>query len=225
MNIFALGPSGSNNYLILNPQLPYNFLALNPDAPQIGSVYTQFQNATNLNNLLNGLVPYLTIPPDLFYVNFMNIDTCNFQGLTNWGYILDVTNTVNIPDYRNVFGFYDGEPLADNQYPCNFGMGNFYDGQVIPNTLTNDQFRALLRLRYAYITTNCSPIAMNESLNIYVQAINPSNKAFVYRSNPNEITFAFNFIFTDLERSIINQENILPIPAGFAYLILEGVSL
>lgn len=225
-NYYALNNTGSADLLLLNPQEPPNYLLLNPEQPNgLGSVYTQFQNATNLNNLLNGLIPYLTIPQDQFFSDFFNIFTCNIQGLTNWGYILNINSTVNVPNLTNIFGFNNGSALADGQYPCNFGMGNFYNGELEPILLDNNAFRNLLLLRYAYITTNSSMASINAALNFYVTTLNSTYKAFVYATSPKNLTYAFNFTFTNIQRAIFNQPGILPIPVATSYIIVTGAVL
>ena len=52
---------------------------------------------------------------------------------------------INVPNFQNVFGFDDGETPIDNQYPCNFGMGNFWGGQTSPIALDITDFRNLLK--------------------------------------------------------------------------------
>ena len=227
-NYLLLGPDLDNpNYLILDPTLPYNYLLLEPaDDEQLdGNVYTQFVNATNLNGLLNGIQPLITISVEDYYQNFFDINTCNTQGINQWGALLNINRTINVPNFQNVFGFDDGETPIDNQYPCNFGMGNFYDGQFTATDLSDNEYRALLRLRYAYITTNASVYNANLMMNIYVQSLNASYKAFVKEISPMIIQFQFNFNLTDLQYAALTTQDVLPIPLGVGYSILLNVDL
>ena len=227
-NYLLLDPNLDNpNYLILDPFLPDNYLLLEPaDDEQIdGNVYTQFTNATNLNGLLNNIQPFITISPEVYYQNFFDIDTCNAQGLNQWGALLNINRTINVPDFTNVFGFDDGDTPVDNQYPCNFGMGNFYNGQFIATDLSDNDYRSLLRLRYAYITTNASVYQANQLMNTYVQSIDITYKAYVKEISPMIIQFQFNFNLTNLQYAALTTQDVLPVPLAVAYSILPGVDL
>lgn len=212
--------------LTLNPNLPYTALLLTPPGTDItDGVYTQYTNAINFLNLLAGLEPLLIIRPLDFYYNYFNIDTCTGDGLDNWGRILDISRTVNTPDLTNVIGFNNGSPLEDNQYPCNFNMGNFYGNQVTANVLNDEDFRSLLKLRYAYITTNATLDSANTIMNIFVSSIGFGNKCQVREVGPMQIEFNFNLTLTFAQRAILYQPGLLPVPASVAHVIHEDVPL
>lgn len=213
--------SEPDNYLLLNESSPDDYLLLSPTIESInGNVYTQFINCPNINGILNGVQPLITIDVDQFYSDFFDIDTCNKQGLDQWAALLNITRTINVPNFANVFGFDTGQTPVDNVYPCNFGMGNFYDGQTIPSTLGDDDLRSLLRLRYNYITTSATVKNANEIMNVYVQTINPTYKCIVAEISPMEIQFQFNFTISNEQYIIFRTEGVMPVPAGVAYTLL-----
>lgn len=191
------------------------------------STYIQFEQATNLNNLLSGLAPYLTINEDTFYNDFFNINTCIGDGLDNWGKLLNVPRVIYTPDLIECFGFDTGEtptPL-DTGYPQNFDNGNFWGGQMVANTLTDDQYRLLLRLKYFSLNTNASLGALNYCMNIIVQLINPIYKAKFSEIGLMELTLEVNFYFNDLQYAIFSNKAFMPIPLGVDYIIIQGVIL
>ena len=191
------------------------------------STYVQFDQATNLNNLLAGLAPYLTINEDTFYNDFFNINTCIGDGLDNWGKLLNLPRVVYTPDLTECFGFDTGEaptPL-DTGYPQNFDNGNFWGGQMVANTLTDEQYRLLLRLKYFSLNTNASLGALNYCMNVVVQLIDPAHKAKFVETGLMELTLEVNFYFNDLQYAIFNDRAFMPIPLGVDYIITQGVVL
>jgi hypothetical protein len=214
------------NVLTLSSGLPYDLLLLESNTVSASDdVYTQFSACPNIISQLDGLRPLIEISVTDYYDAFFDIDTCNAQGLTQWGNLLNVKRNIQIPDYTNVFGFDTGQVPVDNQYPCNFGMGNFYGGQTINVPLSDADFRALLRLRYAYITTNATMENMNNIMNTYVQAIDPSYKAAVIVTGIREVQFQFSFSLTITQVTIFKLPGILPVGLGFRHTILGNVPL
>lgn len=187
--------------------------------------YTQYHNATKINEVINNLAPYLTIDVEQFYTDYFNIDTANDQGLDNWGRILDVQRTYAIPDWAQAFGFDTGEPLSDTTYPQNFDNGNFYDDQSTPYSVDNTLYRLLLKYKYMILTTNCSFAAMNYIMNTLFSAINPTYKVAVTSPVANHIVFTFNFYFTNEQYAIFHDGQFIPLPACCSFEFVQGAIL
>lgn len=191
------------------------------------STYIQFEQATNLNNLLAGLAPYLTIDEETFYTDFFNIQTCIGDGLDNWGKLLNLPRVIYMADLTSCFGFDTGElpdPVATG-YPQNFDNGNFWGGQTAGFTLTDDQYRFLLRLKYFSLNTNASLAALNKAINIAVQLINPAHKAKFSETGLMELTLEINFYFNAFQYAVFSDRQFIPIPVGVSYTIIQGVIL
>lgn len=188
------------------------------------SIYLQYGQAANTNNWINNIAPLLTIDESQYYDEFFDIDTCNRQGLDNWGRILNISGTVYMPDLSNVFGFDTGEVITnDVDYPQNFGQGNFWGGQVIPVLLSDNEFRLLLKYKYGILTTNGTLLDANSIMNNFFQnyPFNPLNVR-VTQTGVMEVTFEFNGFLTDTQFTIINNRNLLPLSGGSSYVFLQG---
>ncbi len=190
-------------------------------AQYVNRTYLQFQQATNLNNLLDELAPYLTIDEEAFYQDYFDITTCNGFGLDNWGRLLDFSRFVIVANLDNCFGFDTGIPAGnDTDYPQNFGQGNFWGGQTDTIVLSDELYRTVLRFRYAVLTTNASLGAANNILNTYFQSIDPSKKVIVSQTGTMQITFTFNFYLDDSPVLLVRE--LLPVPLGVEYTIIQG---
>lgn len=196
-------------------------------------IYVQYSNAVKLKGLLEGLYPYLTINPYEFYTDFFNIETCNAQGLDNYGLMLNQSRqirSVSSGSYYQKFGFgQDGYTPPVNEYPQNFNNGNFYGGDINPEyiTLDDDDYRVLLKFRYANYTSNFSYEDANRIMNNYAQSRDSGYKVAVIPTAGKvmDITFQFSWELEDFERSIFMIRNVLPVALGVAYRIEEDVPL
>lgn len=191
------------------------------------NIYIEFEQATSLNNLLAGLAPYLTIDEETFYTDFFNIQTCIGDGLDNWGKLLNLPRVIYMADLTSCFGFGTGElpdPVATG-YPQNFNNGNFWGGQTAGFTLTDDQYRFLLRLKYFSLTTNASLAALNKAINISVQLINPLHKAKFSETGLMALTLEVNFYFNNFQYAVFSDRQFMPIPVGVSYTIIQGAIL
>lgn len=65
-------------------------------------IYAQYSNATNLINLLNGIEPLININIEDFHRVYFDIDTCNTEGLDNWGRIIGQNRNLTVPDYLHL---------------------------------------------------------------------------------------------------------------------------
>lgn len=196
-------------------------------------IYVQYSNATNLKGLLEGLYPYLTIDPEEFYFEFFNIDTCNAQGLDNYGRMLNQSRfiqSVESGSYYQKLGFRQvGYTPPPNEYPQNFNNGNFYGGSTNPQFIELDDadYRVLLKFKYLNYTSNFSYESANRIMNLYALSRAPNYKAAVIPTPGKvmDITFQFNWELEDFETSIFQIRNVLPVALGVAYRLQENVIL
>lgn len=191
--------------------------------------YIQFSTANNINRLMDNLLPLLTINPLDFYTIYFDIDTCEKDGLDNYGRILELSRVISINTAtEGVFGFgvQSDYPIDDKGYPQNFNNGYFYnpDYEDLPTqyTMTDFEFRLALRFRYAALTTNLSLKAINKIMNNLLTKLDPAYKCKVYQSAVMQLTYSFNFNLLPWLKSLFINRNVLPVPAGVTAIILDG---
>jgi hypothetical protein len=138
--------------------------------------------------------------------NVFDIRTCGLFGLAVWSIIL------NIPLYVSVTPTGQGPAFGFSTLNKNFGWGNFQTNSASAVSLTIDQQRTLLLLRYNQLTGNCTVPFINRMLKnilgsygkIYVEdPLDMSQLNYVVTFPPNS---ALLFIMTEC--------NVLPRPAG-----------
>jgi len=185
-------------------------------------LYIQYQNSIKFVNLLTQLEAYLSIPVRDFYNHFYNLQTCDTQGLNNWGKILNQTRNTLVPDYSQVVGFENGIPPdpIDTGYPQNFNNGNFYGGQTRTVILDDAKYRLLLQLIYQKYSVDCSVAACTNVINYYIQQRynNPAYYCEIIEGNM-EFVYLFSFTPQDWEIALFKYSQVLPKPAGIAYII------
>jgi hypothetical protein len=190
------------------------------------TVYAEYSNATNVNNFISTIKPYLTMDVEEFRTNYFDLYTCNAQGLDNWGRILDISRDVsNDTKYNQRFGFGQiSNPPPTGQYPQNFNNGSFYNGQGsgVSTVLTDTEFRELLKLRYRTLTTNQSIGSINIIMNEYVRAQNITYRALVVETSPMLLTYNYNFTLLPYQRTIFTKRNVIPVPLGVGFINQEN---
>lgn len=197
----------------------------------MSSRFVQFATATNVNKLFDELTPLLTIDPLEFWRDYFDIDTCKTEGLNNWGRILDLSRVVSISVATNgVFGFGEGNyPIDEDEYPQNFNNGFFYnsDYEVTPiqYTLSDYEFRIALKFRYAALTTNLSLQSINRIMNNLLIQLDANYKCVVTQTAVMQLTYKFNFKLTPWQKTLFNNRNILPVPAGVTAIIFDGQTI
>jgi hypothetical protein len=190
-------------------------------------MYIQYDKATNLKALIDGLKPILSIDEEEFYNHCFNIQTGSGDCLDNWGRILNFSRGIKTdPNDRKVFGFYNGTGSFLNP-PSNFNNGNWYK-QAIPiiQNLTDDAYRQVLQLVYLSQISNGSVGNISKILNYYYQKINVSKRVRVKENLTGAMTLKieFNFKLEPVEINIFSINNVLPIPAGVSYTIQDNLT-
>jgi len=199
------------------------------------SLYIQFSNAKNLQKLEEELLPYLTINEEEFRQTYFDIETCDKNGLDNWGIILNISRTVLIGNASDgVFGFGQQSmyPVPPDGYPQNFNNGFFYNLKYekeagIPYELNDFQYRTMLQFRYRTITCNMSLFSINKIMN---QLVGTLSKAYGFENHRcrvkmtgyMKLSYEFNFALLPWMRAIFINRNVLPVPAGVFATILEN---
>lgn len=190
--------------------------------------YVQFATADNLNKLLDELRPLLTIDPLEFWRDYFDIDICKSDGLDNWGRILNFSRVISINIASDgVFGFgNEGDyPIPEDGYPQNFDNGFFYnpayEDTPTQYTLDDYKYRLTLKFRYAALTTNLSMQSINRIMNDLLTQLNSAYKCVVIQTARMQLTYKFNFTLESWQKTIFNNRNILPVPAGVTAIILD----
>lgn len=192
------------------------------------SIFVQFETAKNLNKLFDELYPLLTIAPQDFLKDYFDIDTCGTDGLNNWGKILNLSRVVSISVATDgVFGFdEDNYPIDENEYPQNFDNGFFYnpayENNPVQYSLSDYEFRAALKFRYAALTTNLSMQSINRIMNNLLIQLNSTYKCVVIQTAVMQLTYKFNFDLLSWQKALFSNRAILPVPAGVTAILLDG---
>lgn len=142
--------------------------------------------------------------------------------MDNWGVILNQSREVFIYDFDNIIGFNNGiSPIPpDTGYPQNFNNGNFFNFGSSVDGLPNEQYRILLKFKYATYTTNCSYASLTNIINYYIQQqYNNLSKRCDIIDGIKTFTYAFNFTLQPWEIGLFAIEKILPSPAGIRYTV------
>lgn len=174
------------------------------------SLLWQYNDATRLQSLLEAKQAWYDANQSAFWTDWyrdvFDLRTANDFGLAIWAIILDLPLAVDLPpspaDYP-AFGF--GSAFR------NFGRGNFGRTQSQNITLTTEQKRLALQLRYFQLTTNGTVFAINRFIGTlfadygrcWVQVIGTMKYRYVFAFEPSG---PLRFIFT--------QFDLLPRPAG-----------
>ena len=188
-------------------------------------IYVQYEKATRLQALVTQLSPILTIDEDDFYNDFFHLETCDANGLDNWGVILGQSRSIAIEDTTDVTSFYT-DTEAWTPKPKNFNRGVFYKKKESPvQNLTDAAYRQLLLFIYSGQTSNNSIGSMTKILNYYYQSLDVSKKVIVVENvvESMSIQYQFNFELQPYEISIFNiSVGALPRPAAVSVTIIDN---
>jgi hypothetical protein len=188
------------------------------------AIIWQYDEATNLLSLLNQKQTWYNTNQTQFwtdwYNNVFNLQTANNFGLSVWSYIL------NIPLFfleemesssKPIWGFnaYTSPPTLENSY-LNFGRSNFsIRGSVL--SLTTEQQRFLLRLKYFQLSNRVDVTDVNKFLNYLTTTSNIGWAGNIYMLDNLNMTVTYQFSISGFPSSllsIIQQFDVLPRPTG-----------
>ena len=194
--------------------------------------YVQFSTAQNLNKLFDELTPLITIDPLDFWHNYFDIDTCDFNGLDNWGQILELSRVISINTATNgVFGFgvQEDYPIQEDDYPQNLNNGFFYNPAYAENpiqyTMSDYEFRIALKFRYSALTSNLSMRSINKIMNDLLTQLDSNHKCTVNQTAIMTLTYKFNFLLMPWLEALFINRSILPVPAGVTAILQDGQTI
>ena len=153
------------------------------------TILWQYENAPKLKALVQSEQDWTNKNVTDFWKNWFrdvfNLKTANEFGLNVWSRILNVPLTINRPKrIDGVFGFGTNHK--------NFGRGNFGRGKTQDISVTTEQARKILLLRWFQLTSKPTVGNINKALEIvfgagvaYVQDnLDMSNQLFMFTKKP-----------------------------------------
>ena len=153
-------------------------------------IYKQYAQSYSLQSVLygkqllggkaDGISDALGVDVDQFFVDFLNLETCNSQGLDNFGELVRYKRTVYLTGTENTIGFTVPQtpPTNDIDNPQNFYNANFWGGSVL-HALPDEEYRTVLRLLLRQTISDYSKRSLvliaNEFFNDYAMFTNTVN--------------------------------------------------
>jgi hypothetical protein len=167
----------------------------------------QYNEATALQTLLDRKQKWFDNVQQKFWTDWVSdvfdLTTANDFGLAVWAAILDVPLVV-VPDAqltKPLFGF--------GAFNSGFTQGNFASAQMV-SSLTTEQRRLVLRMRYFQLTTRCAVPEVNAFLAlifgegvVYVEDLGDMKIRYVFTQQPSSAV-----------ELILSEFDVLPRPAG-----------
>ncbi len=175
------------------------------------AILWQYENADKLKSLAHFKADYFHQSTVLFWQNWyrdiFNIDTANDFGLAVWARILDVPLGIDIsPSEKTKIGFGFGKKKAN--FNANFRRNTDYT-----LSLTLDQKRMLIRMRYFNLTQ--SPTVTN--INQFLKRFFWRGESKVFVLDPFDMTYmyyVFNFNPDERLRLLLENFDLMPRPSG-----------
>lgn len=204
------------------PIIPHS--AISPNFDYWQTVLAQYANSPVMMSLIDSMNSALDQTGffDSLYNNIWNIDTAQGVGLDIWGRIVGVTRNLQIasPVSSTFFGFQEGGWLG-------FGQGPFFAGGAAGSgaslttniTLLDNDFRTLI---LAKAGSNISDGSIRSLNNLLMNLFPGRGTIYVIDNQNMTITLEFLFALTPIEQAILTQQNVLPIPTGVAYSIVQS---
>lgn len=176
----------------------------------------QYENSTNIQQLIINKNIWTALYGTLFweswYVDVFNLATANLFGLTVWSIILNMPLFVPVgeaPVDPPIWGFNE-LPFPTVNENLNFGHGNLAGALVVP-TLTEEEQRIALQLRYYQLVSRGAVTEVNQFLNYLLGGL---GGAWMIDNFDMTITYVFNFPINPVLLNVIAGYNLLPKPAG-----------
>lgn len=180
------------------------------------SLLWQYNEAGRLQKLLELKQDWYNTNQTEFWQNWerdvFNLATANDFGLTVWsiilGRILNVTTAAQNPDLPT-WGFADTHK--------NFNNGNFRRSTAGSISLTIDQKRIVLQLRYFQLVTRGAIPEINRFLK---RVFADLGQVYVLDGLDMTMTYVFTFVPSSGLQFVLEQYDVLPRPAGVKLKIL-----
>ena len=188
---------------------------IDTNANLLRAILWQYEGADNLRQIVEAEQAWFDGAQVEFWESWIrdvfNFNTANDFGLAVWSRILDIDLGVDVsasPD-EPCFGF--------GQYNENFNNGNFSRIRGGTVSLTTDQKRLVIRLRYAQLTTRPTVPNINRILSDVFADFGGS--AYVTDNQDMTIDYQFNFLIPSSLRFILEKYDLLlrPSTVGYTY--------
>lgn len=178
------------------------------------TILSQYDHSTRILALLEAFEaqvdPYYDIVG--FYNTVFNPKTAIGFGLDIWGRIVGTSRLLEIPGTPNPFGFLGSGANT-------FNNGPFYNTEVSTSyTLSDEAFRLLVFMKAGINITDGTLKSLNRILSIFFGS---RGSVFVLHTGTMHIRFVFRFLLTNYEKSMFEQSNVLPVPAGVGFDFYE----
>lgn len=190
---------------------------IDTNANLLRAILWQYEGAENLRQIVEAEQSWFDGAQVEFWDSWIrdvfNFNTANDFGLAVWSRILDIDLGVDVsasPD-EPCFGF--------GQYNENFENGNFSRVRGGTISLTTDQKRLVIRLRYAQLTTRPTVPNINRILSDVFADFGGS--AYVTDNQDMTIDYQFNFLIPSSLRFILEKYDLLLRPSTVGYTYTE----
>lgn len=188
---------------------------IDTNANLLRAILWQYEGADNLRQIVEAEQAWFDGAQVEFWESWIrdvfNFNTANDFGLAVWSRILDIDLGVDVsasPD-EPCFGF--------GQYNENFENGNFSRLNSGTISLTTEQKRLVIRLRYAKLTTRPTLPNINRILSTVFTDF--GGNAYVTDNQDMTIDYQFNFLIPSSLRFILEKYDLLlrPSTVGYTY--------
>jgi len=188
------------------------------------AIIWQYDRATHLLSLINQKQAWYNANQTQFwtdwYNNVFNLQTANNFGLSVWSYILNIPlfflEEMESPS-KPIWGFnaYTTPPALENGN-LNFENSNFsIRGSV--QSLTTEQQRFLLKLKYFQLSNRIDVTDVNEFLNYLINTSDIGWSGNIWMLDNLDMTITYQFtapLFPSTLLSVMQQLDVLPRPTG-----------
>lgn len=196
-----------------------NIQDIDTNANLLRAILWQYEGAPKLRQIVDAEQAYFDGAQAQFWSGWLrdvfDFNTANDFGLAVWARILDINLGVDVPASGNEanWGF-----SPNNE---NFGAGNFGRASSGELSLTTDQKRLVIRLRYAQITKRPTLPNINETLATVFADF--GGVAYAVDNQDMTIEYLFAFALPSSLKLVLEQYDLLLRPAGVGYTVSETV--
>ena len=183
------------------------------------TIQQQFANSPSLLRILSNLNAYVDPQAvlDSFYDQIWNVATAQGYGLDVWGRIVGVGRVLQVAS-GTYFGFSNS---ADASQVGWSQTGIWYSGGAATSNyaLTDDAYRTLI---YAKALANICDGSITAINAILMLLFSESGQAYVTDGQNMTMTYAFNFVLSPVQQSIVFGSGVLPKPTGVSTSITQA---
>lgn len=181
----------------------------------------QYNDAERLQSLLEQKQAWYNANQTEFWTNWyndvFNLQTANDFGLSVWSIILDIPIVVGVPPSdlsKPTWGF--------TSTHSNFTNGNFAQTGSGVQTLTTEQARTVLRMRYFQLTSRGTVPEINKFLSVLFK---DQGVAYVVDGYDMTLFYVFRFALSSELQFVLESYDIFPRPAGVGahYIVVEDI--